>query len=70
MILNLKRVLKSRNMTPAELGRRIKKPKSTVYAWVEGLYPMNYDALDAVCEALQCNVGDILEVEWVQPKLE
>ncbi|MFL5688665.1 MAG: helix-turn-helix domain-containing protein [Chloroflexota bacterium] len=59
---NLARLLSERRMSIAELARRADLAYSVVHPIASGK-AQRYDAdtLDAICAALGCSVGDILE---------
>ena len=44
-------------------------PQQTVYSWASGRTQPSYENMDRLCEAIECNVGDLFEAEPVQGKL-
>ncbi len=45
-------------------------PQQTVYSWANGRTQPSYENLDKLCDVLNCSIGDLLESEPVQRKLE
>jgi transcriptional regulator with XRE-family HTH domain len=51
---NLKRLLEDKDMTAAELARRMKISKSAVSDWLKGKSLPRTDKVDMICEILSC----------------
>ncbi|MEB3245768.1 MAG: helix-turn-helix transcriptional regulator [Vampirovibrionales bacterium] len=51
------------------LAKELGIPQQTVYSWASGRTQPSYDNLDLLCDALECNINDLLQCEPVQRKL-
>ncbi len=52
-----------------KLAKVLSLPQQTVYSWASGRTQPSYENMDRLCEALSCSIGDLLEAEPVQQKL-
>ena len=52
-----------------KLAKVLNLPQQTVYSWASGRTQPSYENMDRLCEALSCSIGDLLEAEPVQQKL-
>lgn len=52
-----------------KLAKYLNLPQQTVYSWASGRTQPSYENMDRLCEALNCNIGDLFEAEPVQQKL-
>ncbi len=52
-----------------KLAKILNLPQQTVYSWASGRTQPSYENMDKLCEALNCNIGDLFEAEPVQQKL-
>ncbi len=52
-----------------KLAKFLNLPQQTVYSWASGRTQPSYENMDRLCEALNCNIGDLFEAEPVQQKL-
>jgi putative transcriptional regulator len=60
--INLSKILGERRMTQAELARRTNiRPSTISEIYNELIERINLDHLDKICEALNCNIWDIIE---------
>lgn len=70
MKIKIKEVaLKNKNMSLYKLAQVMELPQQTIYSWAKGRTQPSYINLDKLCNVLECEIGDILEVEPVQNKL-
>ena len=53
-----------------KLAKVLNLPQQTVYSWASGRTQPSYENMDRLCDALDCNVGDLFEAEPVQEKLK
>jgi len=53
-----------------KLAKVLNLPQQTVYSWASGRTQPSYENMDRLCDALDCNVGDLFEAEPVQGKLQ
>jgi transcriptional regulator with XRE-family HTH domain len=51
------------------LAKELDLPQQTVYSWANGRTQPSYENLDKLCDVLECSIGDLLECEPVQHKL-
>lgn len=59
---HLKRILKKKNISQAEISRRTKVREATVSAFCHGrVKEARIKDLHALCKELECQVSDILE---------
>ena len=52
-----------------KLAKYLNLPQPTVYSWASGRTQPSYENMDRLCEALNCNIGDLFVAEPVQQKL-
>ena len=53
-----------------KLAKVLNLPQQTVYSWASGRTQPSYENMDRLCDALDCSIGDLLEAEPVQEKLD
>ncbi|MCD7780479.1 MAG: helix-turn-helix domain-containing protein [Candidatus Gastranaerophilales bacterium] len=52
-----------------KLAQVLNLPQQTVYSWASGRTQPSYENMDKLCETIGCAIGDLLEAEPVQQKL-
>ena len=57
---NLKRIMKERGLSAADLSRQAKIPKSTISEWLQGRQPKFDDAILRLAEALRVSAEALL----------
>jgi putative transcriptional regulator len=59
---NLSRILGERRISQADLARRAElNPNTVMSIYNEKAKGINFDTLEAICKALDCQPGDLLE---------
>ena len=53
-----------------KLAKVLNLPQQTVYSWASGRTQPSYENMDRLCDALDCEVGELFEAEPVQEKLK
>jgi putative transcriptional regulator len=61
-------ILKERGRSRYWLARRVGISDNSVTRWVRGLRSVNLDILARICEALECEPGDLLRVSETKRK--
>ncbi len=56
---NLKKILKAKDLTMAQLARATKVPKTTLANWMAGTPPKNLDQLKAVADYLEISIDEL-----------
>ncbi|MEK2646664.1 helix-turn-helix domain-containing protein [Bdellovibrio sp. BCCA] len=59
MAKNLKRVMLERGLSVADLERRSKVSRKTLYHWMGGQKPRNIEQVFSVCDALQISIDSL-----------
>lgn len=57
--MNLRRILKEKDMTVAQLGRLTGIPKTTIAEWVAGGNPRDLNKLKTVAEKLETSIDEL-----------
>ncbi len=52
-----------------KLAQILELPQQTVYSWANGRTQPSYENMDRLCDAIGCSIGELLEAEPVQNKL-
>jgi len=53
-----------------KLAQEIGLPQQTIYSWASGRTQPSYENWDKLCATLSCSIGDLLESEEIQQKLD
>lgn len=64
---NLRRIMKERDVTQAQLSHDLKISKGTVNSWANGKRLPRAAAMDALCRYLQCTRADIMGTDPQEP---
>ncbi|WP_413943342.1 helix-turn-helix domain-containing protein [Bdellovibrio sp. HCB-162] len=67
MAKNLKRVMLERGLSVADLERRSKVSRKTLYHWMGGQKPRNIEQVFSVCDALQISIDSLYGRSNQQP---
>jgi putative transcriptional regulator len=60
--IHLSRLLGERRLTQSDLARATGIRPSTINEWYHEIVPrLNVDHIDKICEALNCNLSDLVE---------
>lgn len=63
MSKNLRRRIKEKGLTVAELATRAQVPAKTIYHWTSGQKPRHIDQLLRVCSILEISIEYLFDVE-------
>lgn len=53
-----------------KLAQEMGLPQQTIYSWASGRTQPSYENWDKLCAILACKIGDLLEAQDVQHKLD
>lgn len=60
LALNLKRILKDKDMTVAQLSRKTKVPSQTLNNWLAGLEPRNIGQVKSVAQFFEITIDELV----------
>jgi len=66
MLFQLKACADKKGLSLREVARRIGRHHSTVYSWTWGLGEPSFGDMDVICQALACDIFDLLQPEPVK----
>ena len=69
MIIKIKEAAKNKNLSLYKLSKELGLPQQTVYSWANGRTQPSYENMDRLCDFFNCQIGDLLECEPIQHKL-
>jgi len=58
---NIRLLIEKKNISQAELGRRLNVSAQAVSNWINGNTSIRMDKIDKMCEVFNCSRSDILE---------
>lgn len=67
MANNLRRIMFERGITVSVLSEKVHIPKKTLYHWLSGQRPRDFEKLLDVCEVLQIPVTDLFDRPTLEP---
>lgn len=53
--------LKKKGWSAYRLAKELDMPQQTIYSWCNGRTQPSYANMDRLCEAIDCEVGDLFE---------